>query len=139
MAEADISKEMREFKDYMVVSTKLPATDLTLFKNRCCRLDKTISERMRDLIIQDINKPYKQFLSGINIIEYNKLNNNFVWNILLDSGEKTKILNNLSLDFLKNLQFQIQEAINERNSWVHNNSPNSVDVPRELIGGEDEL
>jgi hypothetical protein len=87
--------------------------------------------------MQDISKPSKQFLSGINEIQYNKLNNNFSWLVHLDSGKKVNVLNNLSLDFLKNLQIQIQESIKERNSWVHNINPDAVDIPKELIGEED--
>ncbi|MFA5070912.1 MAG: hypothetical protein WC511_00905 [Candidatus Pacearchaeota archaeon] len=137
MAEGNHSKEMRELKDYIAVSTKLPTTDLISFKNHCTKLNLTISERIRDLIMQDISKPSKQFLSGINEIQYNKLNNNFSWLVHLDSGKKVNVLNNLSLDFLKNLQIQIQESIKERNSWVHNINPDAVDIPKELIGEED--
>ncbi|MCL5018669.1 MAG: hypothetical protein M1416_02815 [Candidatus Pacearchaeota archaeon] len=137
MAEGNHSKEMRELKDYISVSTKLPTTDLISFKNHCIKLNLTISERIRDLIMQDISKPSKQFLSGINEIQYNKLNNNFSWIVHLDSGKKVNVLNNLSLDFLRNLQIQIQESIKERNSWVHNINPDAVDIPKELIGEED--
>ena len=84
------------------------------------------------------NSSKSDFLSGINKIKYNKLNNSFSWIVQLDSGQEVEILNNFSLEFLKNLQSEIQEAIKERNQWVHQTKDDSVDIPGELVGGKNE-
>ena len=69
-------------------------------------------------------------------MKYDKTSNSFSWIVELDSGEEIKILSSLSQDFLKNLQNEIQEAIKQRNEWIHQIKPDSVDIPGELVGGE---
>jgi len=134
----EISKDViKEGKKYTSLSTRLPFTDASLFSMFCEKLGTTASERIRQLIMQDIKKPQRQALAGINKIKYNKIHNSFDWFVQLDSGKQVEVLSNLSLDFLKNFQQEIQEAIKERNEWVHQAKPGSVDVPGELVGGEE--
>lgn len=124
-------------EEYVSVSTRLPKTDLIFLQNVCKKEGKTPSQYIRELIFKGIKSPQKNFLAGTNRIIYNKLNNSFDWFVQLDSGKGVKIIENLTDDFLKNLQQEIQEAIKIRNMWVHQTKESSVDVPGELIGGED--
>jgi len=102
----------------------------------CKRQNTTPSEYIRELIQKGLSSPKSKFLAGKNKIKYDKTTNSFSWLVELDSGEEAKILNNLSDDFLKNLQTEIQEAIKQRNFWVHQTKPGSVDVPEDLVGEE---
>jgi hypothetical protein len=131
----DQKKEVaKEFKKYVSLSTRLPRSDASDYQTFCDRLKTNTSERLRQLIIADLQKPLKQTLSGVNKIKYNKVHNSFNWSIQLDSGQENEVLNNLSLEFLKNFQNEIQEAIKERNEWVHQVKSTSVDIPGELVG-----
>jgi len=119
--------------DYRTISVRLPRQEFIDFNKLC---ENTHSSKLRKLISKEIkNSSKSDFLSGINKIKYNKLNNSFSWIVQLDSGQEVEILNNFSLEFLKNLQSEIQEAIKERNQWVHQTKDDSVDVPREMVGG----
>ncbi len=129
------TKGMKEAKKYTSISTRLPLIDTNLFSTFCEKLGTNPSERIRQLIIQDLKKPIKQSLAGTNKIKYDKVHNSFNWFVQLDSGQEVEVLSNLSLEFLKNFQSEIQEAIQERNDWVHNtNGDSSVEIPTELIG-----
>lgn len=91
------------------------------------------------MIKKEVKNNHKsKFLAGKNKIRYDKLNNSFSWLIELDSGQEVEVLKNLSLEFLKNLNQQIEEAIKERNQWVHQTKEDSVDIPGEIIRGEDD-
>lgn len=136
MGENNEEEGMKEAKKYTSLSTRLPYTDAVLFTMFCKRLGANTSERLRQLIIQDLKKPIKQSLAGLNKIKYDKVHNSFSWFVQLDSGQEIEVLNNLSIEFLKNFQNEIQEAIKERNEWVHQTHQDSVDIPGELAGGE---
>ena len=120
--------------DYRTISVRLPRQEFIEFDKLC---KDTHSAKLRELINKEIKSNSKSnFLSGVNKITYNKVNNSFSWLVKLDSGKETEILNNLSLEFLKNLQEDIQEAIKERNQWVHQTKDDSVGIPKELVGRE---
>jgi len=120
--------------DYRTISVRLPRQEFIEFDKLC---KDTHSAKLRELINKEIKSNSKSnFLSGINKITYNKVNNSFSWLVKLDSGQETEILNNLSLEFLKNLQEDIQEAIKERNQWVHQTKDDSVGIPKDLVEGE---
>jgi hypothetical protein len=134
----EISKDvMKEGKKYTSLSTRLTYVDTNIFMKYCEKLGTSASERIRQLIMLDMKKPQRQALAGINKIKYDKVHNSFDWFVQLDSGKEVEVLSNLSLDFLKNFQQEILEAIKERNEWVHQAMTGSVDVPGELIGGEE--
>ncbi|MBL7147753.1 MAG: hypothetical protein ISS82_02920 [Nanoarchaeota archaeon] len=131
--ENKIKEVVREPKGYVSVSTKLPLREAITLK-LICNKNKTVpSEYIRELIQKNVNSPKNNFLSGKNKIIYDRINNSFSWFVQIDSGDETKVLSNLSQDFLKNIQNEIQDAIKERNQWVHQTKENSVDIPKELV------
>ena len=135
----DLSKEIsKEAKEYVSVSTRLPNIDAIRLNLMCKRHNTTPSNYIRDLIKKNLGSTSKKFLAGKNELKYNKLQNNFSWLVNLDSGEKIEILNNLSDDFLKNLKKEIDLAIQERNNWIHQRDPNSVQIPNEILEDENE-
>ncbi len=132
----DIQKEdvMKEAKKYFSVSTRLPELETIKFFLHCKRLDTSASERLRELVLHDIKQPHKQIIAGKNKITYNKVQNTFAWHVHTDAGNKSEVLSNLSTDFLQNLKQEIDEAIKDRNLWVHQHKTDSVDIPTELLG-----
>ncbi len=126
---------MRIPKEYVSVSTRLPNSDLIALESVCKREDTTPSEYIRHLILKNIHSPKKTFLSGKNKITYDKTTNSFRWLVTLDSGQEVEVLKNLSDDFLKNLKNEIDQAIQERNEWVHQRKEDSVLIPRDLATG----
>jgi len=138
MKESNFQKDvMRESKGYLSISTRLPQLNLIQFRRHCSQLKLSPSERIRDLILKDISKPSRQFLAGKNKIKYERTTNSFKWIVELDFGQEIEILNNLSDGFLKNLKEEIDKALQERNDWVHSTKKDSIDIPRELIGGKE--
>ncbi|MBU4086253.1 MAG: hypothetical protein KKB21_01610, partial [Nanoarchaeota archaeon] len=128
----------KEAKGYTSLSARLPKVDASLYKLFCEKLGTNTSKRLRQLIMLDLKKPARPVLSGINKIKYDKVHNSFDWFVQLDNGKEVEVLNDLSAEFLKNFQQEIQEAIKERNEWIHQSKPGSVDVPGELVGGGEE-
>ena len=107
------------------------------FENLCVNETTNVNAKLKSLIDSSLKGNKRHFLSGANVISYNKAQNNFSWLVELDSGNQFKILNNLSDDFLENLKKEIDKAVQERNEWVHHRKSNSVDIPSELIGGRE--
>lgn len=137
--ENDKKDLMREAKEYASISTRLPKLDALRFILHCKRLGTNSSERIRDLVLRDMKEPIRQFLAGKNHLKYDRLTNSFSWLVQLDSGKEVKILDSLPMEFLKDLDSSIKEAINERNAWVHNTKgEGSVDIPAELVKGDKE-
>lgn len=140
MQEKNKEKEgMKESKEYVSISTRLPLVDVVNLKLFCNRENLVPSEYIRNLIFKDLNSPKKTFLSGKNRILYSKLSNSFGWFVQLDNGKSVEVLNNLSDRFLIDLEKEIQEAIKIRNLWIHQVKPDSVEIPSELVGEKNEI
>ena len=104
------------------------------FEDLCRNEKKNINSKLKELIDSSLMGNKRYFFAGKNKIKYNKTNNNFSWVVQLDSGEEIEVLNNLSLDFLKNLKSEIDYSIQEKNDWVHQKNPDSVEIHEKLIG-----
>ena len=105
------------------------------FEGLCKNEDKTVNAKLKELIDNALKGQKRYFASGKNIIRYDKSHNNFSWLVKLDSGQEVEVLNNLSTDFLKNLKNEIEQSIQERNDWVHQRNQDSVEIPKEILGG----
>ena len=126
---------IKEPKEYVSISTRLPFKDAVHLKLICNRLNIPPSEYIRELIKKNIDSPTKKFLAGKNIMEYDKTNNSFSWLVELDSEREIEVLNNLSGEFLTNLKKAIDKALQDRNEWIDQSKSGSVDIPVELVGG----
>lgn len=107
------------------------------FEEQCKNENTNVNAKLNFLIERSMLGQKRYFHAGKNKIGYNNLQNSFNWFVQLDSGKEVEVLKNLSDDFLKDLRQEIDKALQERNDWVHNRHPGSVDVPGELIGGEE--
>jgi hypothetical protein len=122
-------------EEYRTLSVKLTSGEITNFKRVCDLESKNYNSKLKELI-NESSKDIQNFISGKNKIEYNKLNNTFLWNILTDENEEITILNDLQIDFLNNIQEEINKALNERNEWVKQSKKESIIIPKKLIRGK---
>lgn len=122
-----------------VLRVKLDLDKGKAFEDQCKNENTNINAKLKELIDSSLKGQKSHFVSGANLIKYDKLKNNFSWHAMLDNGKKIDILDNLSDNFLKNLKHEIDHAIQERNDWVHNKSgDSSVHIPRKILGEDDE-
>ena len=131
------NNSQKEAKKYVSLSTRISKIDAVRYIMFCKRLGTNTSERLREIALQDMSKPKKHMRAGVSKIKYDKMSNSFRWNVRLDTGEEIDILDNISDDFLKNLRKEIDDAMQERNDWVHQTKTDSVEIPEELLGEEE--
>ncbi len=122
-------------EEYRTLSVKLTSGEITDFKVLCDKEGKNFNSKIRELI-NESTKNIQSFISGKNKLEYNKLNNTFIWKILNDDETETTILDNLQIDFINNLQSELNQAINERNDWVKQSNKDSIIIPKKMIRGK---
>jgi len=105
------------------------------FEDQCKNEGTNINAKLKGLIDNSLGGQRRYFVSGKNEIRYNRFYNNFSWLVRLDSGKEIEILSNLSDSFLKNLKGEIEQALQQRNDWVHQTKSGSISIPERLIGG----
>jgi hypothetical protein len=91
------------------------------------------SDFIRSATLEKLNSSPISNIAGKNIIEYNSINDSFVWKIRLDDGQEKIILENLSLDFIQNLANNINFQINKRNEFLGKKHKHSIAVPKRLV------
>src|SRR3989344_2853139 len=89
-----------------------------------CKNEKTnVNAKLKELVDDSLKGQKKHFFAGKNKLAYDKVHNSFEWLVQLDSGQEIGVLSNLSDNFLKDLQQEIDQAIRERNEWIHHTKP----------------
>jgi hypothetical protein len=101
--------------------------------NYCSKLGIDVSTFIRNATNERINSVNKSHLAGNNFIEYNQKQDNFSWKIKLDTGEEKIILEDVSLEFLEDLQNKINTALHDRDTLLKKKTKKSVSVPRRLV------
>src|SRR3989338_7255819 len=91
------------------------------------------SDFIRSATLDKLNSSPISNIAGTNIIEYDSLNDSFIWKIRLDDGQERIILERLSLDFMKNLSGSMSFEINKRNEILGKKKKHSVAVLKGLI------
>lgn len=115
--------------EYKSISSKLPMDELTLFKNYCERKGTNPSALIRELILKEIEVSVPINVAGRNKISYDKENDNFNWTVELDNGNSSVILSKVSLEFLEDLDKEINRTINSRSSTILKVNNESVAIP----------
>jgi len=125
-------------KDYVSVSTRLSTADATLLQLICNRKKTTPSRYIREILKKQLKNPKKDFLAGKSRINYNKEKDNFSWFIELDNGKISKVLDNLSKEFIEDLQVNLLKGLGERAEDIDKRKKESVGVPDKLLEDENE-
>ena len=107
------------------------------FENQCKNEGTNINAKLNQLIENSLLGQKKYFHAGVSRFEYDRTTDRFRWAVYLDSGEKKEVISNLSSSFLGNIFNESEKALLERSDWIHQKKQNSVDIPGELIGGEE--
>ncbi|MDR1819721.1 MAG: hypothetical protein LBR15_05675, partial [Methanobrevibacter sp.] len=119
-----------EFKS---ISAKLPRDEITLFRDYCKRKDVTPSAMIRELILRELEVPIPNYQAGKNHIKYNRKNDNFLWSVDLDTDEKANILEEVNIEFLEDLNNQINNVIKERNIFINKSGLESIPIPIKFL------
>ncbi|MDR3062833.1 MAG: hypothetical protein LBU40_01675 [Methanobrevibacter sp.] len=119
--------------EYTTISAKLPRDEITLFKNYCEKEDISPSAMIRKLIKKEIDNPISDYIAGKNIIKYNKRNDKFQWSIELDNAERFNILDEIKIDFLNDLNKQINNALINRQLSLKKKRKDSVAINRKFL------
>lgn len=104
-----------------------------LFEDLCKNAGTNVNAKLKALVYDSLQGQIKHFLAGKNTITYDKVHNVFLWLVQLDSGQEISILSNLSDQFLIDLHQAIEQALRERNEWIHQTKQGSVGIPTTLV------
>ena len=121
--------------EYRTVSTKLPATELTLFRAHCEKKGVTPASLLRKLILKEMQITIPHIIAGKNLIQYGKINDCFIWYVELDTNEIVEILNNISPAFIENLFDILKIGLEKRQSFIQKTKKESVPIPYEFLKG----
>ena len=91
------------------------------------------SDFIRSATLEKLNASPISNIAGTNIIEYDSINDSFIWKIRLDDGQEKILLERLPLDFIQDLSKSINFEINKRNEVLGKNKKHSVAVPKRLM------
>jgi hypothetical protein len=119
--------------EYKTISTKITSEELSLFKNHCKVKGISPSKLLSDLLKEEMKIPFPHTIAGNNLIEYNKEKDTYSWTILLDTGEKIKITDNLSPKFIEELHVKFNFVIDQRNTTLRKKNKNSVEIPSNIV------
>ena len=122
-----------EFKS---ISSKLPIDEFTLFKDYCGRKGITPSSLIRELILNEIKISIPNFIAGNNHIKYDKINDNFNWCVKLDNASKHNIMKKVNVEFLEDLNEEINKAIKKRSALILKEKTDSISIPTDFLKGE---
>lgn len=106
-------------------------TDLVREKKR--RTFDNVSDFIRFAVLEKIQSESIPNIAGNNIIEYDNLKDSFVWKIKTDEGNEKTIFNNIPIEFMQDLNKQINFELNKRNEILGKKKKHSVAVPKRLV------
>ncbi len=123
---------------HKAMATKLPIKEYTEILDYCRRINKTPSQLIHELLINEI-EPFSapSNVAGRNVLEYDKKTDSFTWSVELDSGEKAPVLKNLSSDYLKDLLSSVSSSLTMRDELQGKKRKASVPVPKKLTRGRE--
>ena len=119
--------------DVKTVSAKLTQLDFVKFKTHCDAKGITPSKEIKHLIKQEIEDPISVNVAGKSQFLYNPGKDNFSWRAILDKGIISYIEDDLNPEFLIQLKEVIDEAIDERDTFIQKKKKESVSIPSKIL------
>ena len=119
--------------DVKTVSAKLTQLDFVKFKTHCDAKGITPSKEIKHLIKQEIEDPISVNVAGKSQFLYNPAKDNFSWRAILDKGIISYIEDDLNPEFLIQLKEVIDEAIDERDTFIQKKKKESVSIPSKIL------
>lgn len=114
-----------------VFQVKVPLEKGREFEEVCEREDKTVNAKLRELIEEATKGQKKYFTSGEIVMEYDRKRDQFVWKVILEDGREILIFDNIGLDFVRDMKINCENAIQDRNDWIHGKGGTSI--PKKLL------
>ena len=130
---------MYNMNEWISVRAKIKRDNYIEADTFCKASGITISAYIRNLIEE--NKPGTVPINraGVNEFKFNQAKDRFTWGIRYDNDQSYKeIAENLSVEFLENLQKAINHVISIRNEYIQKRLGESITVPtniKKLKGG----
>ena len=116
-----------------VVMAKLSRDEFIRLQKHCELKGESVNAVIRRAILNEVEDPVPHMIAGKNIFLYNKYKDNFSWRIMLDNEFRVDIEEDLSAEYVSQLLRTIQEAVDERNTYIKKDSKESVPVPSRLV------
>ena len=112
-------------RNYKSRTVKLEDVHDFSLRKYCEQRGCDVSTFIREAILEKMNSNHVSNIAGKNKIEYRPKTDSFIWKIELDSGEEQIVLENLSPDFVQDLQKRAESLSKKKKS--------SVAVPKRLV------
>lgn len=91
------------------------------------------SDFIRSATLEKLNSSPISNIAGTNVIEYDSLNDCFIWKVKLDDGQEKVILERLSLEFMEDMNKKISFELNKRNELLGKKKKGSIALPKGLV------
>ena len=101
-------------RNYKSRTVKLEDVHDFSLRKYCEQRGCDVSTFIREAILEKMNSNHVSNIAGKNKIEYRPKTDSFIWKIELDSGEEQIVLENLSPDFVQDLQKQLSFELHKR-------------------------
>lgn len=99
-----------------------------------CEIEKeTLNSFSKKAIMERVDKHVPHMLAGKNVFVYNRYKDNFSWRVLLDSGLRVDVEDDLPAEYVVQLLETLKMAVDERHTYIKKQSKESVPVPSKLV------
>lgn len=138
------------FMNQKVVSFRIPTTLDMNFRKHCEIMGKSGSERIKELIKEDLKPKMPKIISGQNEILYDSETDSFKWVVNLDvtiewdnkpvetNKRQITIAKNIPKEFVENIMQNSISALKSREISIQKTKKKSIGIPRDIIGVKDE-
>ena len=116
-----------------VVLAKLSRENFIKLQKHCEIKGESINSVIRKAIMNEVDEPIPHSLAGKNVFFYNRAKDNFSWRVMLDSGLRADVEDNLSAEFVVQLSDSLKQAVDERDTYIKKEGKESVAVPSKLV------
>jgi hypothetical protein len=118
-----------------VVMAKLSREDFMRLQQYCALQNESINAVVKKAVMSEIERPVAHLLAGRNVFIYNKLRDNFSWRVILDTGLRVDIADDLPAEYVTQLHDVIKQAVDERNTSIKKEN-GGVPIPSKLVRKE---
>lgn len=125
-----------ESEEYRIaVTAKLKPEQAKKLADICLFGGVPQSTFIREAIMEKLEDPNLTIsnMAGVNFFEYNPKKDCFIWKVKVDGGGEKIMVEDLSPEFLEQLQREIVLKLKDRDNTLNKKHKESVPVPRRLM------
>src|SRR3989338_8305628 len=115
-----------------VVMAKLSREDFIKLQKHCSIKNESVNAVVRKAVMNEIENPVPHMLAGKNVFDYNKYKDNFSWRVILDSGLRIDIEDDLPAEYVSQLFESLKQAVDERDTYIKKEN-SGVPIPSKLV------